>query len=117
MARLTSKYEYRKNGSRNIKGYLISLPKVELEKNGFNSDTEVSIEIKKNEIIIKKEDKKMNDKRFIVSLYDKEYKEYSGRYECDTEEEIEELCGMVEKGNHSRAKIIDNIDGSITYMD
>lgn len=54
MAKLTPKYEYRKDGTKNIKGYLISIPKLELEKNGFNANSDIKFEIKENEIIIKR---------------------------------------------------------------
>lgn len=68
MAKLTAKYEYRKDGSKNIKGYLLSLPKLELEKNGFNANSEISFEIKEDKIIIKKEENKMTKKEILENI-------------------------------------------------
>lgn len=54
MSKLTPKYEFKKDGSKNIRGYLISLTKSECERNGFNCETEIEIEYLKDKIILKK---------------------------------------------------------------
>lgn len=55
MAKLTAQTDYRKDGSKNIKSYKVSLAKVATEEiAGFNKDTELEIEYKKDEIIIKR---------------------------------------------------------------
>lgn len=69
MAKLTGKYEYKKDGSRSLKGYSISLPKIETEKNGFNIDTEVNIEYRENKIIIElEEENKMTKKEILENI-------------------------------------------------
>jgi len=68
MAKLTPKYEYRRDGTKNVKGYLISLPKLELEKNGFNANSDIKFEIKENEIIIKKEENKITKKEILENI-------------------------------------------------
>lgn len=57
MSKLSPIFEYRKDGSRNVKAYRISLQKTECEKYGFNQDSEVKIEYSNNRIVIKKEEK------------------------------------------------------------
>ena len=54
MAKLTPKYEYKKNGTKSVKGYAISVNKLDTESCGFDKDTEIKIEYKKNEIRIKR---------------------------------------------------------------
>ena len=54
MPKLSPIYDYRKNGSRNIKAYRISLQKTECEKHQFNGNTEFSIEYFKDKIILKR---------------------------------------------------------------
>ena len=44
MAKLSPICEYRKDGSRNIKGYRVSLQKTECEKYGFDENSEFKIE-------------------------------------------------------------------------
>lgn len=56
MAKLSPICEYRKDGSKNIKGYRVSLQKTECEKYGFNETTEVRIEYSENKIILIKEE-------------------------------------------------------------
>ena len=56
MAKLSPFCEYRKDGSKNIKGYRVSLQKTECEKYGFNETTEVRIEYSDNKIILIKEE-------------------------------------------------------------
>ena len=53
MSKLTTITEYRKNGTKNIKGYRVALQKVACEENGFNENSEVEIEYIKNKIVIK----------------------------------------------------------------
>lgn len=54
MAKLTAKYDFRKDGSKNVKAYSVSLQKIECEKNGFDVSTEIEIEYCKDKIILKK---------------------------------------------------------------
>lgn len=56
MAKLSPIYEYRKNGSRNIKAYRVSLQKSECEKYGFDEKSEFKVEYFENKIILKKEE-------------------------------------------------------------
>lgn len=56
MPKLSPIYDYRKNGSRNVKAYRISLQKTECEKHGFSQDSDVTIEYFDNKIVIKKEE-------------------------------------------------------------
>lgn len=56
MAKLSPICEYRKDGSRNVKGYRVALQKTECEKYGFNEDSEVRIEYSNNKIILIKEE-------------------------------------------------------------
>lgn len=48
--------QFKKNGESSIKGYRISLKKLEVEKSGFKADDELEIEYKKNKIIITKKE-------------------------------------------------------------
>lgn len=54
MAKLTAKYDFRKDGTKNIKGYNLSLAKLDCEKNGFDGSTEIEIEYCKDRIILRK---------------------------------------------------------------
>lgn len=54
MAKLTAKYDFRKDGTKNIKGYNLSLAKLDCEKIGFDGSTEIEIEYCKDRIILKK---------------------------------------------------------------
>lgn len=56
MAKLSPISEYRKDGSKNIKAYRVSLQKTECEKYGFNENSEVRVEYSKNKIILIKEE-------------------------------------------------------------
>lgn len=56
MAKLSPICEYRRDGSRNIKGYRISLQKTECDKHGFDENSEFTIIYRDNEIILKKEE-------------------------------------------------------------
>ena len=57
-------------------------------------------------------------KRFVVSLWNTDFKMYTGNYECDTEEEIYKLIEDVRPGRYSRAKIIDRANNNeVTYID
>lgn len=53
MAKLSPVYEFKKDGTRIVKGYRIALKKTECEKYGFDSSTEVKIEYS-DKIIIKR---------------------------------------------------------------
>ena len=55
MPKLSPIFEYRKDGSRNIKAYRISLQKTECEKYGFDENSEFKVEYSENKIILKKE--------------------------------------------------------------
>ena len=57
MAKLSPSCEYRKDGSRNVKGYRVALQKTECEKYGFDENSEVKIEYSDNKIVLKKEEK------------------------------------------------------------
>lgn len=54
MPKLSPIFEYRKNGSRNLKAYRVSLQKSECEKYGFDDNTEFSVEYSSDKIILKK---------------------------------------------------------------
>ena len=56
MAKLSPICEYRKDGSRNIKGYRVSLQKTECDKHGFDENSEFVIEYHDNKIILIKEE-------------------------------------------------------------
>ena len=56
MAKLSPISEYRKDGSKNIKAYRVSLQKTECEKYGFNENSEVRVEYSKNKITLIKEE-------------------------------------------------------------
>lgn len=58
MAKLSPIFEYRKDGSRNIKGYRVSLQKTECEKYGFNEGSEFKVEYSNNKIVLLKEEEK-----------------------------------------------------------
>lgn len=53
MAKLTSKKEYRKDGTKNVKAYAISLSKSGVELSTL-ADKEVEVLYERNKIIIKK---------------------------------------------------------------
>lgn len=55
MAKLSPIYEYRKDGSKNAKGYRIALQKVECEKHGFDENSEFVVEYYDDKIVLKKE--------------------------------------------------------------
>lgn len=57
MPKLSPVCEYRKDGSRNIKAYRVSLQKSECEKYGFDEKTEFKVEYFEDKIILKKEEK------------------------------------------------------------
>lgn len=116
MAKLTPKYDRRKDGSKNTKGYLISLKKSDIAKLGWTHYTDLKIEIKENKIEIMEE--KNMYKRYKVELWNSDYKMYDSNYQVDEEEDIAKLCELVKNpGNNSRARVTDNTDGSITYVD
>lgn len=52
--KLSPIYEYRKDGSKNSKGYRVSLQKSECEKYGFDESTEFEAEYYKDKIILNK---------------------------------------------------------------
>ena len=56
MAKLSPICEYRKDGSRNVKAYRISLQKTECEKYGFDENSEFKIEYSDNKIVLIKEE-------------------------------------------------------------
>lgn len=56
MSKLSPIYEYRKDGSKNVKGYRIALQKTECEKHGFNEKSKFKIEYSDNKIILIKEE-------------------------------------------------------------
>ena len=56
MAKLSPIYEYRKDGSKNIKAYRVSLQKTQCEKYGFDKNSEVRIEYSENKITLIKEE-------------------------------------------------------------
>ena len=53
MAKLTAIKIPNAKGGRSIAGYKISLPKVEMEKNGFKEGDELELQIKKKEVRIR----------------------------------------------------------------
>ena len=57
MAKLSPIYEYRKDGSKSIKGYRISLQKTECEKHGFDENSEFALEYHDDKIVLKKEER------------------------------------------------------------
>ena len=57
MAKLSPICEYRKDGSKNIKAYRISLQKTECDKHGFDETSEFTIEYSDNQIVLKKEER------------------------------------------------------------
>ena len=57
MPKLSPIHEYRKDGSKSVKAYRISLQKTECEKYGFNENSEFTIEYHKDKIILKKEER------------------------------------------------------------
>lgn len=54
MAKLTPKYDIRVDGSKNIKGYSLSIKKSDAEILNWNKDTQLDITVEKNKIIIEK---------------------------------------------------------------
>lgn len=54
MPKLSPIFEYRKDGSRNVKAYRISLQKTECEKHKFDENTEFSVEYLNDKIILKR---------------------------------------------------------------
>lgn len=57
MAKLSPICEYRKDGSKSVKGYRISLQKTECEKYGFDENSEFTIVYHKDKIVLKKEER------------------------------------------------------------
>ncbi len=55
MAKLTARKMARRDGTLNINGYTATLAKVPTEQSGFDANTEIEIEYKKDKIIIKKQ--------------------------------------------------------------
>lgn len=51
--KLTPKYEYKKDGSKRIRSYSISIRKSFAEKLNWNDTTTLEIELEKNYIVIK----------------------------------------------------------------
>jgi hypothetical protein len=54
LAKLTARKMARRDGTLNINGYTATLAKVPTEQSGFDENTEIEIEYKKDKIIIKK---------------------------------------------------------------
>ena len=52
--KLMPTYVYKKDGSRNINSYRISLPKTECEKNGFKAGDEIKAEFTNEKIVLTK---------------------------------------------------------------
>lgn len=72
MAKLTPKYDRRKDGSKNIKGYVTNIRKSDAETLGWDSDTILSIKVEDDKLVIEKEIGNMNEKEMMVAskLYD-----------------------------------------------
>lgn len=54
MAKLSPVYEYKKDGSKIVKGYKLALPKIATELAGFDNRSDVLIKFDKNKIILEK---------------------------------------------------------------
>ena len=72
MAKLTPKHDRRKDGSKNIKGYVINIRKSDATTLGWDADTILNIKVEDNRLIIEKEIGIMNEKEMMVAskLYD-----------------------------------------------
>lgn len=54
MAKLTPKWQYKKNGDKVITGYNIAIRKSDADKLNWNKDTELNIRVDNNKIVIDK---------------------------------------------------------------